>query len=184
MKLLKSTTAFAAALAIVACDLGPTQPGTDQAAFDAVDPVVITFSATQGLPGGPFNAQGGPPFMGGMPFAGGPASAAKGPGAAFPDSIKLTAAQKTQIEALVAAFAVAKAADIAAMKAAHNAARDARKAGKSRAEVRAILEAAKPAADRVRAASESLRAAINALLTPLQRSWLEQHRPDRPPRTP
>lgn len=186
MNLLRSTTAFAVALAIAACDAGPTQPDTDQAAFDAVDPVVITFAATQGLPGGPFNAHAGPPFMGGMQFTGAPQGAAdgRGPGAAFPDSIKLSAAQKTRIEALVAAFAVAHAADIAAMKAAHNAARDARKAGKSRAEVKAILEAAKPAADRVRAASESLRAAINALLTPLQRTWLEQHRPDRPPRTP
>jgi len=180
------TMAMAGALTIVACDNSPTTPANLEASLDEVDPIVVTFSATQGLPGGPIGDRVGPPFMGGMPFTGAPMSAAdgRGPGAAFPDSIRLTDAQRTQIQALVAAFTAANAADLATMKAARDAARQAIRDGKTRDEVRAILETARPAADRVRAAGESLRTSIRALLTPLQRAWLDAHRPDRPPRTP
>ncbi|MEA3245426.1 MAG: Spy/CpxP family protein refolding chaperone [Gemmatimonadota bacterium] len=176
----------AGALVFAACDRAPTTPDQLQASLDAVDPVVVTFGATQGLPGGPFGDRNGPPFMGGMPFGGAPAAAAdaRGPGAPLPDSLRLTEAQKAQIQALVAAFVAANAADLATMKAAHDAARDAIKAGATRDEVRAILEAAKPAADRVRAAAEALRTAIAAVLTPAQRAWIDAHKPDRPPRTP
>ena len=186
MKLLKFTTLVGVVAFAAACDRGVTDPNSVQAEFDAVDPVVVTFAASQGLPGGPFGENGGPPFMAGMPFAGAPGSAANGhgPGAALPDSIKLTDAQKAQIQALVTAFQTANKADLDAMKAAHQAAMAARKAGKTHDEVKAILDAAKPAADRVRAAAEALHAAINAVLTPLQRTWLEQHKPDHPPRTP
>lgn len=180
------TMALGAVAVIAACESGPTTPANLEASLDEVDPVVVTFSATQGLPGGPIGERGGAPFMGGMPFTGAPASAAdgRGPGAAFPDSIRLTEAQRTQIQALVAAFATANAADLATMRSARDAARQAIRDGKSRDEVRAILEAARPAADRVRAAAEALRASIRALLTPLQQAWLDAHRPDRPPRTP
>lgn len=183
MKFLRWTPMAAAAF-LVACS-EPTSPNLDRS-IEEMDPVVVTFAATQGLPGGPIGLHNGPPFMGGMPFMGAPMSAAsgRGPGAAFPDSLKLTDAQKAQIAALVAAFTTANAADLAAMKAAHTAARTARQAGKSREEIKAILDAAKPAADRVRAASEALRAAISNILTPAQRAWLEAHKPDRPPRTP
>lgn len=186
MRLLGWTTVVAGAMAIAACDSGPTAPDGIQASLDEVDPVVVTFGATQGLPGGPFGVRDGPPFMGGMPFAGAPTSAAngRGPGAAFPDNIKLTAAQKTQIEALVSAYQAANAADLATMRAAHAAARAAHKVGKTRAEVKAILDAVKPAADRVKAAADALRTAIRAVLTPAQRAWLDAHKPDRPPRTP
>lgn len=179
-------TMAAVAMFVAACDRAPTTPDTLQASLDAVDPVVVTFGATQGLPGGPFGDRNGLPFMGSMPFGGGPAAAAKGrgPGAPLPDSLRLTDAQKAQIQALVAAFVAANAADIATMKGAHDAARDALKAGATRDEVKAILEAAKPAADRVRAAAEALRTAIAAVLTPAQRAWIDAHRPDRPPRTP
>lgn len=185
MKLVRWSAVAAGAMLIVACE-GPTRPDSLQDAFDAVDPVVVTFAASQGLPGGPFNVRDGAPFMGGMAFAGAPMSArdGRGPGAAFPDSLKLTAAQQTQIQALVAAFHAANAADIETMRAAHKAARDAHKAGKSREEVKAILDAAKPAAGRVKAAAEALRAAIRAVLTDAQRAWLDAHKPERPPRTP
>lgn len=186
MKLFKFTTVVAGAALFAACDKGPTGPDTMQAEFDLMDPVVATFDASQGLPGGPFGATGAMPFMGGMPFAGAPMGAAngRGPGAPLPDSLKLSDAQKTAIQALVTAFQTANAADLAAMKAAHIAAREAHKAGKTRDEIRAILATAKPAADRVHAASQALHTAIQAVLTPAQRAWLEAHKPDRPPRTP
>jgi Spy/CpxP family protein refolding chaperone len=187
MKILRLTTVVVGVVAFAtACDIGPTRPDNLVSSFDAVDPVVATFSASQGMPGEPFGEQGRPPFMGGMPFAGAPRAAAdgRGPGAAFPDSIKLTDAQKTQIEALVAAFQAANKTDLDAMKAAMDAARAAMKAGKSRDEVKAILAGAKAAADRVHAKGETLRAAIDAALTASQRAWLAAHKPDHPPRTP
>jgi Spy/CpxP family protein refolding chaperone len=175
-------------VAVAAFALGctePTRPGLNDE-IAAIDPVVVTFAATQGLPGGPIGQHNGPPFMGGLHFTGAPGSAAngRGPGAAFPDSLKLSDAQKAQIEALVSAFTTANAADLAAMKAAHEAARAARLAGKSREEIKAILDAAKPAADRVHTAAQALRTAIQNVLTAAQRAWLDAHRPDRPPRTP
>ncbi|MBM4194822.1 MAG: hypothetical protein FJ202_10650 [Gemmatimonadetes bacterium] len=180
-----SIVAATAAL-VTACDLGPTASDNLQDQFDLVDPVVATFNATQGLPGGPVGERGGPPFMGGMPFVGAPSSAAdgRGPGAAFPDSIKLSDAQKAQIQALVTAFQTANKADLDAMKAARDEAQAARKAGKPRDEVKAILEKAKANAERVRAAGASLRTAIGNVLTAAQRAWLEAHKPSRPPRTP
>jgi Spy/CpxP family protein refolding chaperone len=187
MKLLRLTTILAGAVAFTAaCDRGPTSPDSMQAEFDAADPIVATFDATLGLPGGPFGEFAGMPFMGGMPFAAGRMGAAdgRGPGAAFPDSLKLTDAQKTKIQALVAAFVVANATDLAAMRTAHQAAHAALKAGKSKEEAKAILDKAKPAAERVHAAAETLRTAIGNVLTAAQKAWLEAHKPDHPPRTP
>jgi len=187
MKLHKLTTILAGSVVLAAaCDRGPTNPDTMQADFDAADPVVVTFAATQGLPGGPFGIPGGEPFMAGMPFMGGFGMMAngRGPGAPFPDSLKLTDAQKTTIKALVDAFAAANAADLAAMKAAHVKAREAHKAGATREAIKAILDAAKPAAERVRTAAEALRVAIGNVLTAAQKAWLEAHKPDHPPRTP
>jgi Spy/CpxP family protein refolding chaperone len=186
MKLLKWTTLVAlSAVTLGACMGEPTGPAID-AAIDEADPVVVTFAATQGLPGGPIGDAHAPPHMGGMAFAGAPGSPAngRGPGAAFPDSIKLTEAQKAQIQALVDAFTSANATDLAAMKAAHQAARAAHQAGKSREEIRAILEGARTAAERVRTNAQALRTAIQGVLTASQRAWLDAHRPDRPPRTP
>lgn len=189
MKTLRWIAVAGAVVAVAACDRSPTSPATAnvmQASLDAVDPIVVTFGATQGLPGGPFGEHGGMPFMGGMPFGGGPMGAAdgRGPGAALPDSLRLTEAQKVQIRSLIAAFVAANAADIAALKAAHDAARDAIKAGRTRDEVHAILDAVKPNAERLRAAAQALHTAIAAVLTAEQRAWIESHKPDRPPRTP
>ncbi len=190
MRTLRWFAAAGAVAALAACDRGPTTPATTldsmQASLDAVDPVVVTFDATQGLPGGPFGERGGAPFMGGMPFGGGPMGAMddRGPGAPLPDSLKLTDAQKAQIQSLIAAFVTANAADIATLKAAHVAARDAIRSGATRDSVRAILDAAKPAADRLGAAADALHTAIAAVLTDAQRAWIAAHKPDRPPRTP
>jgi len=185
MKLLRLTTILAGAVAFTAaCDRGPTSPDSMQAEFDAVDPIVATFDATQGLPGGPFGEFAGMPFMAGMPFAAGRMGGANGPGAALPADLKLTDAQKTQIQALVAAFVAANKTDLEAMRAAHQAAHAAMKAGKTHDEVKAILDKAKPAAERVKAAAGALRTAIGNVLTAAQKAWLEAHKPDHPPRTP
>lgn len=82
----------------------------------------------------------------------------------------LTDAQKSQINTLIASFNTASAADLAAVKKAHEDAEAAHKAGKSRAEVQAILDAVKPAQERLQAAGDKLRAAIDAVLTPEQRA--------------
>ena len=165
MQFTKLTAVILGAVAFAtACELGPTQPDNLQSSFDAVDPVVATFSASQGLPVGAANGQG--------------------PDAALPDNLKLSDAQKAQIEALVTAFQAANKTDLDAMKAAMDAARAAKKAGKTHAEVKAILETAKAAAERVHAKGEALRVAIGNVLTAAQKAWLEAHKPDRPPRTP
>jgi Spy/CpxP family protein refolding chaperone len=82
----------------------------------------------------------------------------------------LTAAQQKQIAALDSAFAVNNRADIEAVKAALVKAGDAKNAGKSEAEVNAILEAAKPALDRLAAATKILQDQIAAIYTPEQKS--------------
>jgi len=180
--------ALAGALLLAACDRSPTEPLEDQALLDSVDPVVLTFAATQGLPGAPFVADGGPPMIRGpmtpmmTGFAG--TAARHGPGAPFPDSLRLTEAQRTAIKALVDAFHTANAADLAALRAIHQQVRDAIQAGKSREEVRAIAQTARPILERLHAAREALHDAIWAVLTPAQRAWIESHRPARPPRTP
>lgn len=185
MKLLNFAAVAATVVLVAACDHRPTAPNSDlQASLDAVDPVVATFNASQGLPGGPFGEPGGMPFLGGMPFAGAPNGGAGGPGAPFPDSLKLTDAQKAQIQALVTAFQTANKPDLDAMRAAMQAAHAAMKAGSTRDQVKAILDAAKPAADRVHAAADALRVAIGNVLTAAQRAWLDAHKPDHPPRTP
>ena len=80
----------------------------------------------------------------------------------------LSEEQKTQISALVAAFQLANAADLAAIRAAHEQARAAHQAGAKREQIRAILEAVRPAMERVRAAERALAQATDALLTPEQ----------------
>jgi Spy/CpxP family protein refolding chaperone len=170
---LHRVTPFLAALALVAaCDRGPTQPTqlTLAAQLDLVDPYVLTFNASNGLPGEPFHVSG----PGSRPDA-------RGPGRPFPDSLKLTAAQKTAIQALRDAFDVAHKADLDALKAIHDQARAAMRAGKSRDDVRAILERAKPILDRLHTAFDALHTAIENVLTPAQKAWIAAHKPDRPP---
>jgi Spy/CpxP family protein refolding chaperone len=84
--------------------------------------------------------------------------------------VPLTDAQKAQIKTLTDAFVQATKADVDAIAAAMRKAEEAKRAGKSEAEVKAILDAVKPAVERVAAAEQRLRAAIDALLTPEQRA--------------
>jgi Spy/CpxP family protein refolding chaperone len=82
----------------------------------------------------------------------------------------LTASQQQQIAALDSAYAVNNRADIEAVKAALIKAGEAKNAGKSEAEVNAILEAAKPALDRLAAANKILQEQIAAVYSPEQKA--------------
>ena len=82
----------------------------------------------------------------------------------------LTEAQQKQIAALDSAFAVNNRADIEAVKTALIKAGEAKNAGKSEAEVNAILDAAKPALDRLAAATKILQEKIAAIYTPEQKA--------------
>jgi Spy/CpxP family protein refolding chaperone len=81
-----------------------------------------------------------------------------------------TDAQRAQVAALQKAFETANRADLDAIAAARKAAEAARAAKKSEAEVKAILDAVQPAADRVAAARKALDAQVAALLTPEQKA--------------
>jgi len=169
MKRFRLMPLVAAAVFVAACDRGPTEPSL-AAQLDLVDPYVLTFNASEGLPGGPFHGVGP-----------GSRHDARGPGAPFPDNLKLTDAQRAAIQALRDAFDAAHKADLDALKAIHHDARAAVQAGKSHDEVRAILEKARPILERLKGAFEALHAAIYAVLTADQKAWIEAHKPDRPP---
>lgn len=82
----------------------------------------------------------------------------------------LTDAQKAEISGLIAAFEQANAADIAAIRTAFEQARTAHQNGASREQIKQILDAVRPAMERVRAAEAQLAAAINNVLTAEQRT--------------
>jgi Spy/CpxP family protein refolding chaperone len=166
MKLLRLTPFIVAAVLFAACEKSPTQANSSLALLDSVDQVVLTFNATNGLPSEPFHGSGP-----------GSKGDARGPGAPFPDSLKLTAAQETQIKALRDAFKTANAVDLAALDAIHAKASAAMKAGKSRDEVRAILETAKPILDRLKPKFDALETATQAALTAAQKAWITAHKP-------
>ena len=166
MKILRLAPFIAAALIFAACEKSPTQANSSLALLDAVDQAVLTFNATSGLPGEPFHGPGP-----------GSKGDARGPGAPFPDSLKLTPAQQAQIQALRAAFNAANAADLAALEAIRVQAAAAIKAGKTRDEVRAILETAKPILDRLKPKFDALGTATQTVLTAAQKAWITAHKP-------
>jgi hypothetical protein len=101
-----------------------------------------------------------------------------GVGAAMlPDSLRLSADQKAQIQALHDAFRAATKADMDALRAIESEARAARKAGKTREEVRAIMAKGAPILDRLHAAFARLQASVLAVYTPAQRAWIAAHLP-------
>jgi Spy/CpxP family protein refolding chaperone len=77
----------------------------------------------------------------------------------------LTDAQKTEITGLIAAFNEANRADLEAVKAVFEEARAAYQNGASREQIRAILNKAAAAMQRLRTAHEALNASIRAVLT-------------------
>jgi Spy/CpxP family protein refolding chaperone len=159
------TVAASALLVVVACDRAPTQPASE-AQLDSVDAAVLTFNSTDGLPGAPFHGPGP-----------GSRGDARGPGAPFPDSLKLTTAQQAQIQALRDAFDAANKADLDALKAVHDQAHAAMKAGKTRDEVKAILATAQPILDRLKPKYDALRTATQNVLTAAQKAWIASHKP-------
>ena len=164
------TSLLAVALLLVACERGPTQPASNDV-LDSIDAVALSFNASLGLPGQPFqdaSAQHAP-------------GDAKDPGAAFPDSIRLSAAQKTAIQALVDAYAAANASDLTALQAIHAQMEAAVKAGATKAQIEAIMATAAPILARQMSASKAVHDAIFALLTSLQQSWIGSHLPKGPP---
>ncbi|MGQ0561735.1 MAG: Spy/CpxP family protein refolding chaperone [Gemmatimonadota bacterium] len=93
----------------------------------------------------------------------------------LPEDLELSSAQKAQIKQLLEQFAQAVKADREALAAIHKQARAAATAGKSRAEIRAILEAALPIRERLAEAERNLQAGILEVLTPEQKAWIESH---------
>jgi Spy/CpxP family protein refolding chaperone len=82
----------------------------------------------------------------------------------------LTEAQRTQIAALVAAHAEANKVDLDALKAALERFRAAQRNGATREQLKVIMEEIGAISARLRTAEQTLRAAIDALLTPEQRA--------------
>ncbi|MGZ8412181.1 MAG: Spy/CpxP family protein refolding chaperone, partial [Gemmatirosa sp.] len=102
----------------------------------------------------------------------------------LPPALRLTDAQRAQIDALVRAFTDATRADVAALAAIVRQAEAALRAGRPSAEVRAILEQATPARRRLDAAARALQGDLASVLTSEQRAYLESLRAGRcDPRT-
>jgi Spy/CpxP family protein refolding chaperone len=95
----------------------------------------------------------------------------------LPDSLRLTADQKAQIQALHEAFKAANQAQMDALRAIEVEARAARQAGKTREDVRAIMAKAAPILDHLHLAFARLQVAILAIYTPSQRQWVASHQP-------
>lgn len=100
----------------------------------------------------------------------------------LPDSLKLTDAQKAEIEALRLAFRTEWQEELDALKAIFQEARAARAGGATHEEIRAILVTGRPIAEALRPAVFELHYQILGVLTEAQRAWLFQHRPRRMPR--
>jgi Spy/CpxP family protein refolding chaperone len=150
----------------VACSKStePVTPEVTQLQLDAVNPTNLTFAATNGLPTEPFHVAVGPTVSNAMAAT-----------AVFPDTLKLTTAQKESITSLRTAFETANKADLVSLKAIYEQASAANKAGKPAADVRAVLALSKPILARMAARFDTLKAAIAAVLTPAQRAWIAAH---------
>jgi hypothetical protein len=85
-------------------------------------------------------------------------------------AMRLTAAQRAQVDSLRHAFEAANRADLDLVASAMTQARAAHAAGASRTEIQAILRTAAPAFERLAAARAELQARINALLSDEQRN--------------
>ena len=97
----------------------------------------------------------------------------------LPDDLKLTDEQEAQIRMLLDEFATDTKADRDALAALIEDAREAHRDGASRDSVMKLLAQADPIRERLAAAHEELKAAIDAVLTAEQKAWLEAHRPER-----
>lgn len=141
------------ALSVAACSEDTTAPGNDSLEFDELADMSLSAS---------FVSDPGTRII---------------PILRFPDSLKLTTAQETQIKALYEQFRHATKAEREALAAIMKQAREAAHAGKSREEVRAILAQGDPIRVRLEAAEKKLHNDILAVLTAEQKAWLQSHHP-------
>ena len=95
----------------------------------------------------------------------------------LPDSLALTATQRTAIVALRATFRQNNASALDSLRAIFLKARDARRAGGTPEEVRAILATGRPIAEALRPKILSLHLATWSVLTTAQRAWLIANKP-------
>ena len=100
----------------------------------------------------------------------------------LPDSLKLTDAQRAQMDSIRAAFRTEHEAELDALRDIFQDARTARMAGASHEEVRAILAQGREIAQALRPAVVALHEALRAVLTDAQRAWIASHRPPHFPR--
>jgi len=147
------------------------------------------FVATLGLVGAcmgtdntaPLLDDGAPVFLDGSTFgvvaAAGGATGATAMLPPLPADLKLSDAQRAQINQLILAFQDATKADMTALMAIQHEAELARKAGKTEAEVKAIIARGVAIKARLEAAHAKLQADIEAVLTPAQLAWIRAHAP-------
>lgn len=165
--------ALASTVLLAACELPPTGAGSRAELAD--DYALAVFGEPGTALEGTMGPQHGPrPFDGrtGRPT--------------LPDSLALTPEQVAAMAALREAFRTEHQTELDALRAIFDEARLARQGGASRAEVRAILEQARPIALALRPAVHALHQALRAVLTDAQRAWLDANRPRRfpPPMAP
>lgn len=101
--------------------------------------------------------------------------------ARLPDSLAITATQRTAIGALRAAFRQNNTAALDSLRQVFVRAREARRAGATQEQVRAILVTGRPIAEALRPKVLSLHLAIWSVLSDSQRAWLIANRPPAPP---
>lgn len=101
--------------------------------------------------------------------------------ARLPDSLAITATQRTAIRALRATFRQNNAASLDSLRQVFVRAREARRTGATQEQVRAILVTGRPIAEALRPKVLSLHLAIWSVLSDAQRAWLISNRPSAPP---
>ena len=154
--------ALAAALVLAACGESPTESTTLTDDF-----ALVMFGEEGAALDGTMGTQDGVPFDG----------RTRRP--VFPDSLRLTDAQRAEMLALRMAFRAENEAQLDSLRDIFREARLARLEGATRAEVRAILETGRPLAEALRPKVRALHEALQAVLTDAQRAWLAANRPAR-----
>lgn len=160
-----------AALSIVAlsgCELGPTETQGD--ALETSDYALVLF----GPAGVALETALGTQTA--LPYDGRTEGLTR-----LPEALRLTPAQRDEIQALRTAFRAQHQGSLEALRSALERARAAREAGLPRDEIRTLMNEARPIARSLQASVMALHVAIQAVLTPEQRAWLEANRTRRSP---
>jgi Spy/CpxP family protein refolding chaperone len=163
--------ALFAALTLAACGDGATAP-TPVTTGDDGSLAATLAAAGLGTPSEAATPAGAPGPR--------PAGAAEIDPLAFvprlPAALRPTAEQQAQVRTLTEAFIAATRADRQALDAVFRDLRTARLAGAGQAELQAILERVPAIQARLQIAEATFRAGVLAVLTPEQRSWIDQQR--------